>query len=122
MNLTKQELTEILTETLTAFREEFDGDITASRILTLLAVSDHPGMQQIDVADYVKGLSASAISRNLVDWGDHTTARKPGPGFIEQRPDPMYRRRNLVYPTTKALHWLEQLTGRINAKLGKTAR
>ena len=116
MTLSKHDLIAVLTTALSSFREEFDSEITASRILTLLAVSENPGIQQVDVERFVRGLSASAVSRNILDWSDVTTNRKPGPGFLEQRPDPEYRRRNIVYPTAKALHWLEQLTKAVNDK------
>lgn len=122
MTLSKHDLIEVLTAALSSFREEFDSEITASRILTLLAVSENPGIQQVDVERYVRGLSASAVSRNILDWSDVTTNRKPGPGFLEQRPDPEYRRRNIVYPTAKALHWLEQLSKTVNERLAKKRR
>lgn len=117
MQLTQKDLTSILTTALQAFREEIDPDITATRILTLLAVADAPGIQQVDLERALGGAASSTVSRNILDLSSYKRNREPGPDFLEQRPDPMYRKRNLVYPTTKALHWLSALTQRVNRKL-----
>ena len=120
MNLSQKELTAILTTALSAFREEIDEDITTTRILTLLAVVDEPGIQQVDLERVLGGLSPSAVSRNVLDLSSIKRNREPGPDFLEQRPDPAYRKRNLIFPTTKALHWLASLAERVNRKV--TAR
>ncbi|WP_445392401.1 hypothetical protein ACUDTL_16955 [Stenotrophomonas pavanii] len=117
MNLTQKELTVILTTALSAFREEIDEDITATRILTLLAVVDEPGIQQVDLEKVVGGLSPSAVSRNVLDLSQIKRNREPGPDFLEQRSDPAYRKRNLIYPTAKALHWLSALADRVGRKM-----
>lgn len=110
--LSQEQVLGVLTSALTAFRE-LDPDITAARILTLLSVVRNPGMQQLDLGQHVKGLSTSAISRNVLDWSNFTSARKPGPDFITQAPDPMFRKRNLLYPTVKGLQWVEQMTKKV---------
>lgn len=120
MQLSQKDLTVILKTALNAFREEIDEDITATRILTLLAVVDEPGIQQVDLERVLGGLASSSVSRNVGDLSSIKRNREPGPDFLEQRPDPAYRRRNLVFPTAKALHWLASLTERVNRKVSAT--
>ncbi|MDX5515121.1 hypothetical protein [Stenotrophomonas sp. RG-453] len=117
MNLSQKELTVILTTALSAFREEIDEDITATRILTLLTVVDEPGIQQVDLEKALGGLSPSAVSRNVLDLSQIKRNREPGPDFLEQRSDPAYRKRNLIFPTAKALHWLSSLAERVSRKM-----
>lgn len=113
MQLSQKHLTAILTTSLRAFREEIDPDITATRILTLLVVADEPGIQQVDL-ERALGAASSTVSRNILDLSVFKRNKTPGPDFLEQRTDPMYRKRNLVFPTSKALHWLSALTQRVN--------
>jgi len=124
VELTKDQLITVLMTALECFRADFDPDITAARINTLLAVSKESGMQQVDVARFVKGLSTSGISRNVMDWSELDTKRRPGPEFVQQRPDPQFRRRNLLFVTPKGSHFLDRLTNHINKALapkkGKT--
>lgn len=117
---TRDDIIAVVQTVLNKFREDHGGDITAARILTLLTVAQHPGIQQIDVGQYVKDLSPSAISRNVVDWGELTTSRAVGPDFIAQRPDPAYRRRNLLYPTPKGLQYIERTADSALTKLRKS--
>lgn len=119
MEITQEQLIAILQSALGAFREEFDSDITAARILTLLSIVQHPGMQQRDLTTFVKGLSQSAASRNILDWSDVNSARKAGPGFVEQRTDPMFRKRNLLYPTSKGHEFVKRLTNAVSASLSR---
>jgi DNA-binding MarR family transcriptional regulator len=115
--LTPDELLKVLHTALETFREDFDGDILASKILTLTAVAQNPGLQQVDVGRHVKGATTSSISRNVMDWSELDKNRKPGPEFIQQRPDPDYRRRNVLYLTPKGQHYLDRLTQTVNARL-----
>lgn len=121
MKIKQNQLIAILSAALKAFREEVDHDITATRIMTLLVVVNEPGIQQVDLERALGGLSPSAVSRNVLDLSSVKRNREPGPDFLEQRPDPMYRKRNLIYPTAKALHWLNTVTERVNRKVAATA-
>lgn len=47
------------------------------------------------------GLSSSTMSRHLLDLGEMNRKREPGMMLIEQRPDPMDRRRSLYRLTPK---------------------
>lgn len=114
MELTQKQLIAILQTALSAFRAEVDEDITATRILTLLAVAEQPGIAQTDLEKALDGLSASAVSRNLLDLSSYKRNKTPGPDFLQQRPDPMYRKRHLVYPTSKAEDWLAALAARVS--------
>jgi DNA-binding MarR family transcriptional regulator len=122
VELSKEQLLLILTTALECFRADFNGEITAARINTLLAAAQHPGLQQVDIANFVKGLSTSGISRNVLDWSDLDKNKLPGPDFLTQRPDPEYRRRNLLYVTPKGTQYLDRLTSNINKKLAKRAK
>jgi DNA-binding MarR family transcriptional regulator len=116
--LSTDELLSVLATALEYFRDT-DDDITAARIGTLIAVAQNPAIQQVDVADFVKGLSTSGISRNVLDWSELDTKRRPGPDFINQRADPEYRRRNLLHLTPKGHLFLERLTVAVNKGLKK---
>lgn len=120
--LTTDELLKILHLALEQFRGDFDGDILASRILTLTAVAQNPGLNQTEVGNHVKGLTTSTISRNVIDWSELDKNRNPGPDFVQQRPDPEYRRRNVLYLTPKGQHYLDRLTEKVNKKLAGRAR
>ncbi|QWF18677.1 hypothetical protein [Lysobacter capsici] len=120
--LTSDELLRVLHTALETFREEVDGDIIAHKILTLVATARNPGLQQIDVAQHVKGLTTSSISRNVMDWSELDKNRKPGKDFIQQRPDPEYRRRNLLYVTPKGSQFIERLTTQVNKALEPKGR
>jgi DNA-binding MarR family transcriptional regulator len=113
LELSTEELLAILSSAIEYFRGT-DEDISAARIGTLLAVARNPGLQQVDVADHVCGLSTSGISRNVMDWSELDTKRRPGPEYISQRPDPEYRRRNLLFLTPKGHQYLERLTQKVN--------
>lgn len=110
----------VLTVAMDCFREGIDAEAPAQRILTFLAVAANPDMPQYDVSKHVKGIAEATVSRNVTDLSALNRARQPGPDLVEQRPDPMYRRRNLLRLTPKGERLLEQLASRINDTLGST--
>lgn len=114
MQLTQKQLIAILQSALAAFRSDVDSDISAARILTLLAVADQRVIPHADLERELDGLSASAVSRILLDLSNLKRDRTPGPDLVQQIPDPAYRKRNLVYPTQKAQQWLMSLTDQVN--------
>lgn len=118
MQLTDKELITALEAALSIFREEIDPDITAARILTLLATTQHPGCPQAEMERYVKGMSTSGISRNILDWSEVNNKREPGPNFILAKPDPTFRKRHLLYPTDRAWAFLSRVTAAVNKRLG----
>lgn len=122
MELNQQQLVAILTAALQQFREEIDPDITASRILTYLTVVKTPGIPQLEIANVLKGMSMSGVSRNVLDVTEKNSYYKPGPGLIVQQPDPEYRKRNLLYPTVKGQHWIEKLTKTVAKKTASLFR
>lgn len=116
MNLTKEQLNTILTVALNEFREHHS-DITAARILTLITVARNPGVQQAELGNSIPDLSQAAQSRNLLDWSNLTSKRKAGPGFLEARPDPLFRKRNVLFVTPSGKAFLEKVTEAVNARI-----
>lgn len=121
MNITQKELVAILQVTLTAFRKEIGEDVTALRILTLLAVVEEPGIPQLDLEKVLGGVASSTVSRNILDLTRIKRNKDRGPDLLEQRIDPMYRKRNTVYPTPKAMELVSDLTAEVNAKVSPKA-
>lgn len=126
MDLTQDQLAAVLQAALTEFRHRFGPGLTAERLLILLAVVKSPGVNQADLAErYVKGMSQAGISRNVLDLTDQASTRDaqgrplPGPGLVEQRPDPAYRKRNVIYPTSKGLALLNSVTDTVNRKVSR---
>lgn len=111
--LSQQQLVAVLRAALSHFRNELDPEITASRILTYLAVVDSPGIQQADIPQILNGVSSSGASRNILDLTSTTSARKPGPNLIVQQSDPMYRKRHLLYLTPTGQQWAADLTAHV---------
>lgn len=120
--LTRDDLICVLTTALECFRREVDPEIPAAKILTLLTVAKHSGLQQLDLPNHVSALSPSAASRHVMDWTEVDKNRRPGPAFVDPRPDPMFRRRNLLFITPKGQHFLDRVASSVNSKLAKGAR
>lgn len=55
------------------------------------------------------GMSEASVSRNLALLSGGRSASLPGPGLIQGREDPAYRRRKLVSLTPKGRAFLAQL-------------
>lgn len=120
--LTQDEFLKLLHVALEAFRADVDPDISASKILTLIATARYPGQQQLDLSQHIKGASSSSLSRHVMDWSKLDKNRQPGPDFIEQTPDPEYRRRNVLFLTAKGQQFIAKLLNRVNAALTPKTR
>lgn len=127
MRISTDQATIFLQAVLSTAREDLHPDLTVSRLLILLTVVRNPGISQADVAHHVKDLSAAAISRNVLDLSALSSVRDkngyplPGPGLIEQRPDPAFRKRNVLYPTPAGLAFLNRLTEAANSRLDRAS-
>ncbi|NIJ81214.1 hypothetical protein [Xanthomonas cannabis] len=117
--ITTDELVHILQIALEGLREDVDADLLASKLLCLTTTYEHPGLQQLDLGKHIKGLSSSSASRHIMDWSEYDKKGKPGVEFVQQRPDPAYRRRNLLFVTPKGQQYLNSLTDRVNKSLEK---
>jgi DNA-binding MarR family transcriptional regulator len=116
--LTQQDVVHVLRVVIDRLRAEVGPEVPAQRVLTLLAIAANPDLPQHDVPRHVRGIVDATVSRNVADLSAVTRMREPGPGLVEQRADPMYRRRNLLRLTTKGERLIADLTRVANAALG----
>jgi DNA-binding MarR family transcriptional regulator len=101
-------------------RGKLSPDVTAQRLLILLAVYFHEGLSQRELLKHLDGTSITALSRNLADLSSLTTKKQPGPGLLELRVDPLNLRIKRVFLTRKGKRfvqrWLEVTSGVERAK------
>lgn len=76
-------------------------DITVQRLMILLSVYAHEGLSQRELVETVEGCSITALSRNLADLSRLTSKKRPGPGLVESRSDPMNLRLRRIYLTPR---------------------
>lgn len=89
-------------------RSKLSPDITAQRLLILIAVYFHEGLSQRELLNHLELTSITALSRNLADLSRLTTKKLPGPGLLELRVDPLNLRIKRVFLTTKGKRFMEQ--------------
>ena len=96
-------------------RAKLSPDITAQRLLILIAVYFHEGLSQRELLNHLELTSITALSRNLADLSALTTKKQPGPGLLEQRVDPLNLRVKRVFLTAKGKrfmrNWLDVTSG-----------
>ena len=106
---------EILDRALRFARKHLSPDITAQRLLILIAVYFHEGLSQRELMCHLESTSITALSRNLADLSALTTRKVPGPGLLELRTDPLNLRIKRVYLTRKGRRfvkrWLAETAG-----------
>lgn len=90
-----------LCRALRRVRARVSPDITAQRLLILLAVRAHEGLSQRELLDKLESTSITALSRNLADLSKLTSRKSEGPGLVELRSDPMNLRVRRVYLTRR---------------------
>jgi len=89
-------------------RAKISPDITAQRLLILIAVFFHEGLSQRELLKHLEGTSITALSRNLADLSTLTTRKSPGPGLLELRSDPLNLRVKRVFLTRKGRQFVER--------------
>ena len=99
---------EILEKGLKFARARISGDITAQRLLILIAAYRHEGLSQRELSQHLAATSVTALSRNLADLSTLTTRKQPGPGLLELRLDPMNLRVRRVYLTRAGKSFMRQ--------------
>jgi DNA-binding MarR family transcriptional regulator len=109
MELTTKQGVAFLTAALSYVREHLDSEAQVQKIMALLIVHAKPGIKQPDIADMVGNIAQSSISRSLMDMSHLTQARATGPALIIQRPDPEFRRRNVVETTDRGNTFIENM-------------
>ena len=75
-------------------------NFTVGIAISFLTVAMFEGRSAREYAEML-GLGTSSMSRHLLDLGDINRKREPGMRLIEQRPDPMDRRKNVYRLTAK---------------------
>lgn len=88
-------------------RKRLSPDITAQRLLILIAVYFHEGLSQRELLQYLESTSITALSRNLADLSALTTRKTPGPGLLELRIDPLNLRVKRVFLTAKGRRFMQ---------------
>ncbi|MDX1498272.1 MAG: hypothetical protein R3176_00135 [Woeseiaceae bacterium] len=95
-------------------RAKLSPDITAQRLLILIAVYFHEGLSQRELLTHLESTSITALSRNLADLSALTTRKTPGPGLLELRVDPLNLRVKRIFLTAKGRRFMREwlsLTG-----------
>ena len=109
MDLTTKQGVAFLTAALAYVREELDSEAQVQKIMSLLIVHAKPGIKQPEIAEMVGNIAQSSVSRALMDMSHLTQARETGPALIIQRPDPEFRRRNVVETTDRGNTFIDNM-------------
>lgn len=96
-------------------RARLSPDITAQRLLILIAVYFHQGLSQRELLRHLESTSITALSRNIADLSKLTTRKQPGPGLLELRIDPLNLRIKRVHMTKKGERFMEQWLDRTSS-------
>lgn len=89
-------------------RAKLSPDITAQRLLILIAVYFNEGLSQRELLQHLETTSITALSRNLADLSVLTTRKSPGPGLLELRIDPLNLRIKRVFLTRKGKSFMQK--------------
>lgn len=104
----KKETLRALDRALRFARARLSPDITAQRLLILIAVYFNEGLSQRELLQHLESTSITALSRNLADLSVLTTKKLPGPGLLELRVDPLNLRIRRVFLTRKGRTFMKQ--------------
>ena len=89
-------------------RSKLSGDVTAQRLLILIAVYRYEGLSQRELLQRLELTSITALSRNLADLSSLNSRKQTGPGLLELRLDPMNLRIRRVFLTRKGKTFVRQ--------------
>ena len=89
-------------------RARLSPDITAQRLLILIAVYFHEGLSQRELLNFLDSTPVTALSRNIADLTSLTTRKQPGPGLLELRADPLNLRVKRVFLTSKGRRFMKR--------------
>jgi DNA-binding MarR family transcriptional regulator len=99
-------------------RAHLNADVTAQRLLILIAVYRHEGLSQKELLGHLESTSITALSRNLADLSGLTTKKTPGPGLLQLRTDPMNLRVKRVFLTRKGKNFMTRWSRAVAANAG----
>ena len=89
-------------------RAHLSADITAQRLLILIAVYFHEGLSQRELLGHLDSTSITALSRNLADLSTLTTKKTVGPGLLKLTVDPLNLRVKRVSLTPKGRRFMKR--------------
>lgn len=89
-------------------RKKLSPDITAQRLLILIAVYFHEGLSQRELLAHLDSTSITALSRNIADLSSLTTKKAIGPGLLQLKADPLNLRIKRVFLTAKGRRFMKQ--------------
>lgn len=92
-------------------RSHLSADVTAQRLLILLAVYQHEGLSQRELLSHLESTSITALSRNIADLSGLTTKKTAGPDLLELRHDPANLRIKRVFMTRKGKRFVSKWLG-----------
>lgn len=98
----------MLDRSLRFARARLSADITAQRLLILIAVYFNEGLSQRELLKHLDSTSITALSRNIADLSALTTKKLPGPGLLELRMDPLNLRVRRVFLTRDGRSFMRQ--------------
>lgn len=110
---------EMLERALRFARAKLSPDITAQRLLILIAVYFHEGLSQRELLSHLDSTSITALSRNLADLSALTTKKTPGPGLLSLQVDPLNLRVKRVCLTAKGRRFMKQWLKAARKPVGK---
>jgi DNA-binding MarR family transcriptional regulator len=104
----KESTLKLLDNALRFARAGLSADVTAQRLLILISVYFNEGLSQSELLRHLDSTSITALSRNLADLSALTTKKRPGPGLLELRIDPLNLRVRRVFLTNKGQQFMQQ--------------
>lgn len=111
----RDNMLDVLDSALRFARARLSPDVTAQRLLILLAVYRNEGLSQRQLLEHLDLTSITALSRNIADLSLINSRKAAGPGLLELRPDPMNLRIRRVFLTQRGRRfvraWLAAIAG-----------
>lgn len=98
----------LLDRALRFARRKISPDITAQRLLILIAVYRNEGASQRELLKQLDSTSITALSRNIADLSSLTSRKSQGPGLLELRVDPMNLRVKRIFLTQRGKAFVRQ--------------
>lgn len=98
----------LLDRALRFARRKISPDITAQRLLILIAVYRNEGASQRELLRQLDSTSITALSRNIADLSSLTSRKSRGPGLLELRVDPMNLRVKRIFLTQRGKAFVRQ--------------
>jgi DNA-binding MarR family transcriptional regulator len=106
----------LLIDVLQEVREKVDPEMQLQTLVALLTTAAEPGITMKDLSQ-LRGISQSAMSRNVDTLGQGFQRDGKGLGLLIAREDPTERRRKVLQLTPKGERLMGDLTDKLRAAL-----